>query len=87
MTALPWRAQDWRGRPWEETVLIETHAGTFTQDGTYRDMIEKLDHLVKTGITRRSPCRWRISQATAAGVMTACSGTRPTAPRMGGLRI
>src|SRR6201995_4147353 len=46
-----WRAQDWRGRPWEETVLIETHAGTFTQDGTYREMIEKLDHLVKTGVT------------------------------------
>jgi maltooligosyltrehalose trehalohydrolase len=49
--AYKWRAQDWRGRPWEETVLIETHAGTFTQDGTYREMIEKLDHLVKTGIT------------------------------------
>jgi maltooligosyltrehalose trehalohydrolase len=47
----PWRARDWRGRPWEETVLIETHAGTFTQDGSYRAMIEKLDHLVKTGIT------------------------------------
>jgi maltooligosyltrehalose trehalohydrolase len=47
----PWRAGDWHGRPWEETVLIETHAGTFTQDGTYREMIEKLDHLVKTGIT------------------------------------
>ena len=49
--AYQWRAQDWRGRPWEETVLIETHVGTFTQDGTYRAMIEKLDHLVKTGIT------------------------------------
>jgi maltooligosyltrehalose trehalohydrolase len=49
--AYKWRARDWRGRPWEETVLIETHAGTFTQDGTYREMIEKLDHLVKTGIT------------------------------------
>jgi len=49
--AYPWRTADWRGRPWEETVLIETHAGTFTQDGTYRAMIEKLDHLVKAGIT------------------------------------
>jgi maltooligosyltrehalose trehalohydrolase len=49
--AYPWRARGWRGRPWEETVLIETHAGTFTQDGTYRGMIDKLDHLVKTGIT------------------------------------
>lgn len=49
--AYKWRAQDWRGRPWEETVLIETHAGAFTHGGTYREMIEKLDHLVKTGIT------------------------------------
>jgi maltooligosyltrehalose trehalohydrolase len=46
-----WRAQDWRGRPWAQTVLIETHVGTFTPGGTYRAMIEKLDHLVATGIT------------------------------------
>jgi maltooligosyltrehalose trehalohydrolase len=47
----PWRATDWRGRPWQETVVIETHVGTFTQQGTYRAMIERLDHLVATGIT------------------------------------
>jgi len=46
-----WRAKDWRGRPWEETVLIETHVGAFTPEGTYRAMIDKLDHLAKTGIT------------------------------------
>ena len=44
--AYRWRAADWRGRPWEETVLIETHVGTFTPEGTYRAMIDKLDHLV-----------------------------------------
>jgi len=49
--AYPWRATDWRGRPWEETVLLETHIGTFTKEGTYRAMIDKLDHLVATGIT------------------------------------
>ena len=49
--AYPWRAADWRGRPWHEAVIIETHVGTFTQDGSYRAMIEKLDHLVQTGIT------------------------------------
>ena len=49
--AFAWRARDWRGRPWEETVLIETHVGTFTPEGTYRAMIDKLDHLVATGIT------------------------------------
>jgi len=46
-----WRATDWRGRPWQETVAIETHVGTFTPEGTCRAMIGKLDHLVATGIT------------------------------------
>jgi maltooligosyltrehalose trehalohydrolase len=50
-SAYRWRAQDWRGRPWQETVVIETHVGTFTPEGTYRAMIGKLDHLVATGIT------------------------------------
>jgi malto-oligosyltrehalose trehalohydrolase len=46
-----WRARDWRGRPWQETVLIEAHVGTFTPDGTYRAMTDRLDHLVATGFT------------------------------------
>jgi maltooligosyltrehalose trehalohydrolase len=46
-----WQASDWRGRPWHETVLLEVHVGAFTRKGTYRAMIEKLDHLVETGIT------------------------------------
>jgi maltooligosyltrehalose trehalohydrolase len=50
-SAYAWRASDWRGRPWQDTVLIETHVGTFTSEGSYRAMIGKLDHLVATGIT------------------------------------
>jgi maltooligosyltrehalose trehalohydrolase len=50
-TSYPWRASRWRGRPWPETVLIETHVGTFTPEGTYRAMIDRLDHLVVSGIT------------------------------------
>jgi maltooligosyltrehalose trehalohydrolase len=46
-----WRARDWRGRPWHETVLLEAHVGAFTQDGTYKAVIDRLDHLVDTGIT------------------------------------
>ncbi len=49
--AYQWRASDWRGRPWQETVLVETHVGSFTPEGTYRAMIDKLDHLVTTGFT------------------------------------
>ncbi|HEY0910563.1 MAG TPA: malto-oligosyltrehalose trehalohydrolase, partial [Bradyrhizobium sp.] len=50
-SAYVWRATEWRGRPWPETVVIESHVGTFTRDGTYRAMIDRLDHLVATGIT------------------------------------
>jgi malto-oligosyltrehalose trehalohydrolase len=49
--AYRWRAADWRGRPWHEAVVIEAHVGTFTKQGTYRAMIDRLDHLVATGIT------------------------------------
>jgi malto-oligosyltrehalose trehalohydrolase len=46
-----WEATDWKGRPWQDTVLYELHVGTFTPEGTYRAAIDKLDHLVATGIT------------------------------------
>jgi maltooligosyltrehalose trehalohydrolase len=49
--AYPWQAMEWRGRPWHETVLIETHVGTFTPEGSFRGMIDRLDHLADTGIT------------------------------------
>ncbi|MEP6837018.1 MAG: malto-oligosyltrehalose trehalohydrolase, partial [Bradyrhizobium sp.] len=50
-SAYVWHAKDWRGRPWAEAVIVEAHVGAFTRDGSYRAMIDKLDHLVETGIT------------------------------------
>jgi malto-oligosyltrehalose trehalohydrolase len=47
----PWRATDWRGRPWQEVCVIESHVGSFTPEGSYLAMIDRLDHLVATGIT------------------------------------
>ncbi|MDF1707672.1 MAG: malto-oligosyltrehalose trehalohydrolase [Paracoccaceae bacterium] len=41
----------WSARPWEEAVILELHIGTFTPEGTFRAAIEKLPHLVRTGIT------------------------------------
>jgi malto-oligosyltrehalose trehalohydrolase len=41
----------WRGRPWEDMVLYELHVGAFTEDGTFRAVIERLDHLSTLGIT------------------------------------
>jgi maltooligosyltrehalose trehalohydrolase len=49
--AFAWQATNWRGRPWQDAVIVEAHVGTFTEQGTYRAMIERLDHLVETGIT------------------------------------
>jgi maltooligosyltrehalose trehalohydrolase len=46
-----WEATDWRGRPWHDTVLVESHVGAFTPQGSYSAMIDKLDHLAATGIT------------------------------------
>ena len=50
-SSFAWRAVDWRGRPWHEAVVLECHVGTFTPAGTYRGMIEQLDHIASTGIT------------------------------------
>ena len=46
-----WRCTDWSGRPWSEAVFMELHVGTFTPAGTFRGVIERLDHLVETGVT------------------------------------
>ena len=78
-----WRAEDWRGRPWHETVLLEAHVGAFTREGTYRAMIDKLDHLAETGITALELLPLADFAACATGAMTACCGTHPTAPMAG----
>lgn len=46
-----WTDAGWTGRPWHETVLYELHVGTFTEDGTFRAAIERLDDLVELGVT------------------------------------
>lgn len=50
-SAFEWTVTDWRGRPWEETVLYELHVGTFTEEGTFAAAITRLDHLVSLGVT------------------------------------
>jgi maltooligosyltrehalose trehalohydrolase len=49
--AFNWQTKDWKGLPWECAVFLEAHVGTFTAGGTFRSMIERLDHLADTGIT------------------------------------
>ncbi len=49
--AYAWRTPDWRGRRWEDTVILELHVGTFTPEGTFRAAIEKLEDVVDAGFT------------------------------------
>lgn len=49
--AYDWQCADWKGRPWHETVFMEAHVGTFTPQGTFRAIVDKLEHLADTGIT------------------------------------
>jgi malto-oligosyltrehalose trehalohydrolase len=49
--AYAWKHPEWRGRPWRETVLYETHLGSFTPEGSFDGARRKLDHLVSLGVT------------------------------------
>ncbi|MDR6787480.1 maltooligosyltrehalose trehalohydrolase [Sphingomonas sp. BE138] len=47
-TAFDWQYPDWRGRAWEETVLLEVHAGTL---GGFAGVTERLPAIAAAGIT------------------------------------
>src|SRR5262249_13569223 len=49
--AFPWRETRGRGRRWEHATILECHVGTFTAEGHFRAMVDKLDHVVECGIT------------------------------------
>jgi maltooligosyltrehalose trehalohydrolase len=49
--AYDWRTTGWIGRPWHECIFLELHVGTFTDEGTFRSLIDKLDHIAAVGIT------------------------------------
>jgi maltooligosyltrehalose trehalohydrolase len=49
--AYHWQCPNWKGRPWSDAVFLEAHVGTFTREGTFRSMMERLDHLAATGVT------------------------------------
>src|SRR5215831_18097863 len=50
-SVFPWNDGNWRGRPWEETVIYELHVGTFSLEGSFRGVDEKLDYLRDLGVT------------------------------------
>jgi 1,4-alpha-glucan branching enzyme/maltooligosyltrehalose trehalohydrolase len=50
-TAFIWQDDAWQGRPWHEAVIYELHLGTFTNEGTFKSAMQRLDYLVELGIT------------------------------------
>jgi len=49
--AFEWEDDDWRGRNWDEAVIYELHVGTFTPEGTFAGIEQKLDYLRDLGVT------------------------------------
>jgi maltooligosyltrehalose trehalohydrolase len=49
--AFPWQDHSWQGRPWEEAIIYELHTGTFSPDGTFAGVIDRLDYLAELGVT------------------------------------
>lgn len=46
-----WGFSGWAGRPWRETILYEIHVGTFSPEGTFRGVQDRLDDLRDLGVT------------------------------------
>ncbi len=46
-----WSDEAWHGRPLPEYIFYELHLGTFTPNGTFIGVIERLDDLVNLGVT------------------------------------
>ncbi|KAA6436906.1 malto-oligosyltrehalose trehalohydrolase [Dyadobacter flavalbus] len=49
--AYKWHDNDWENPFLKDYITYELHTGTFTPEGTFAAMEEKLDHLVELGIT------------------------------------
>lgn len=45
-----WNDEVWKGLPLEEMIIYELHVGTFTNEGTFKSLISRLDELKKVGI-------------------------------------
>jgi maltooligosyltrehalose trehalohydrolase len=46
-----WTDAEWKGLPLKELIIYELHVGTFTAEGSFQSVTEKLAHLKALGIT------------------------------------
>ena len=49
--AFDWQDTGWSGRLWEEAVIYELHVGTFTSEGTFAAVEQRLPYLADLGVT------------------------------------
>ncbi|WP_406695528.1 malto-oligosyltrehalose trehalohydrolase [Singulisphaera sp. Ch08] len=49
--AFPWSDHGWRGVKREELVIYEIHVGTFSPEGTFAAVVDRLPWLVELGVT------------------------------------
>jgi maltooligosyltrehalose trehalohydrolase len=47
----PWTDDTWQPKPLSSAVFYELHVGTFTPEGTFLGIIDRLDHLLELGVT------------------------------------
>ena len=50
-SAFAWTDTKWKGIPLQQYIIYELHVGTFSEDGTFEGVIEKLPQLKNLGIT------------------------------------
>ncbi|MDO1445867.1 malto-oligosyltrehalose trehalohydrolase [Rhodocytophaga aerolata] len=48
--AYAWKDKEWKGIPLQDMIIYELHVGTFSPEGTFRGVLEKLDYLAELGI-------------------------------------
>lgn len=51
LRAFSWTDDAWNGAPVQGAVIYELHVGTFTADGTLDSAVDRLDHLVRLGVS------------------------------------
>ncbi len=63
--AYRWGDGGWPGINWEKAVIYELHPGTFTREGTFAGIAERLDYLLELGVNTvelmpltQTPGRW-----------------------------
>ena len=51
VNSFQWSKTNWHNHSLEDYIIYELHTGTFTNEGTFAAIEEKLDHLKELGIT------------------------------------